>query len=139
MPVEKLFEPLTFKNGVTIKNRLYKGAMSEGMADKTHRPTVELINTYKRWADGGIGISITGNVMIDRRYLGEPGNVVVEDERDLDILKDWAEAGRITAISGCRLITRENKVLNPYQNNLLRPVQFQSAVVQAGHLIRQRK
>ena len=94
MPVEKLFEPLTFKNGVTIKNRLYKGAMSEGMADKTHRPTVELINAYKRWADGGIGISITGNVMIDRRYLGEPGNVVVEDERDLDILKDWAEAGR---------------------------------------------
>ena len=94
MPTEKLFEPLTLKNGVVIKNRLFKGAMSEGMADKTHRPTVELINVYKRWADGGIGMSITGNVMVDRRYLGEPGNVVIEDDRDLDILKDWAEAGK---------------------------------------------
>lgn len=94
MSVEKLFEPLILKNGVIIKNRLYKGAMSEGMADKTHRPTQELINVYKRWADGGVGISITGNVMIDRRYLGEPGNVVIEDERDLDMLKRWAEAGK---------------------------------------------
>lgn len=51
MSVEKLFEPLILKNGVIIKNRLYKGAMSEGMADKTHRPTQELINVYKRWVD----------------------------------------------------------------------------------------
>ncbi|WP_245772780.1 NADH:flavin oxidoreductase/NADH oxidase family protein [Lacicoccus alkaliphilus] len=92
--VEKLFEPLTLRNGVTIKNRLYKGAMSEGMADKAHRPTQELINVYKSWEDGGIGVSITGNVMIDRRHLGEPGNVVIEDERDMGILKRWAEAGK---------------------------------------------
>jgi 2,4-dienoyl-CoA reductase-like NADH-dependent reductase (Old Yellow Enzyme family) len=30
--------------------------------------------------------------MIDRRALGEPGNVVIEDESDLPILKQWAEA-----------------------------------------------
>ncbi|WP_414050812.1 NADH:flavin oxidoreductase/NADH oxidase family protein [Macrococcus animalis] len=94
MSVEKLFEPLVLSNGVTIKNRLYKGAMSEGMADKTHRPTEALVNAYKYWADGGIGMSLTGNVMVDRRYLGEPGNVVIEDERDLDILTRWAEAGK---------------------------------------------
>lgn len=39
---------------------------------------MELINAYKRWADGGVDVSITGNVMVDRRYLGELGNVVVE-------------------------------------------------------------
>lgn len=94
MSVDKLFEPLVLKNGVTIKNRLYKGAMSEGMGDKTHRPTEELVNAYKHWADGGIGMSLTGNVMVDRRYLGEPGNVVIEDDRDLDILTCWADAGK---------------------------------------------
>ncbi|QYA40310.1 NADH:flavin oxidoreductase/NADH oxidase family protein [Macrococcoides caseolyticum] len=94
MTVEKLFEPLELSNGVTIKNRLYKGAMSEGMADDNHRPTEALVNAYQRWADGGIGMALTGNVMVDRRYLGEPGNVVVEDERNLDILKRWAEAGK---------------------------------------------
>ena len=31
--------------------------------------------------------------MIDSRHLGEPGNVVVEDEKHLSLLKSWAEAG----------------------------------------------
>ena len=31
--------------------------------------------------------------MIDQRALGEPNNVVVEDERDFDLLKAWAKAG----------------------------------------------
>jgi 2,4-dienoyl-CoA reductase-like NADH-dependent reductase (Old Yellow Enzyme family) len=35
-------------------------------------------------------MTITGNVMIDRRAIGEPGNVVVEDERHFDDLVEWA-------------------------------------------------
>ena len=35
---------------------------------------------------------ITGNVMVDRTQLGEPGNVVIEDDRDLDALTRWAKA-----------------------------------------------
>ncbi|GGB07230.1 NADH:flavin oxidoreductase/NADH oxidase family protein [Macrococcus hajekii] len=89
---KQLFEPLKLANGTVIKNRLYKGAMSEGMA-KNHRPTDELIRVYQRWAHGGIGMSLTGNVMVDSRYLGEPGNVVIEDDRDMDALKRWAQAG----------------------------------------------
>jgi 2,4-dienoyl-CoA reductase-like NADH-dependent reductase (Old Yellow Enzyme family) len=30
--------------------------------------------------------------MIDRRALGEPGNVVIEDEADLPVLRQWARA-----------------------------------------------
>ena len=37
---------------------------------------------------------MTGNVMVDRRYLERPGNVVVEDERDLAALGDWASAAK---------------------------------------------
>lgn len=46
---------------------------------------------------------MTGNVMIDREALGEPGNVVIEDERDLDILKDGQNLVRKMVRSfGCK-------------------------------------
>lgn len=33
MSTDKLFELLTLRNGVVIKNRIYKRSISEGMAD----------------------------------------------------------------------------------------------------------
>lgn len=30
--------------------------------------------------------------MVDRTQLGEPGNVVIEDDRDLDVLSRWAKS-----------------------------------------------
>jgi hypothetical protein len=32
--------------------------------------------------------------MIDRAQLSEPGNVVIEDERDLDALTRWAKSAK---------------------------------------------
>ena len=93
MSNQSLFTPLTLANGVTIKNRIVKPAMSEEMGDKLFRPTAKLVNLYRRWAQGGTGLLITGNVMIDSRARGEMGNVVVEDDRDLEMLKKWAVAG----------------------------------------------
>lgn len=87
-------ENLTLPSGTVLKNRLAKSAMSEALGTIDHHPTRELVRLYDRWAKGGTGLLITGNVMIDRRALGEPGNVVVEDERDLDMLKAWADAGK---------------------------------------------
>ena len=90
-----LFTPLKLKNGAVIKNRFLKSAMSEGMANsKTNSPNELHVNLYRKWANGGTGLLITGNVMIDRQALGEPGNVVIEDERDMEMLKKWAEAGK---------------------------------------------
>lgn len=66
--------------------------MSETLATYSNRPTAELVELYRRWAASGIGLLITGNVMIDRRALGEPGNVVIEDEADLPALRQWASA-----------------------------------------------
>ncbi|SFC22685.1 2,4-dienoyl-CoA reductase [Alkalibacterium subtropicum] len=89
----KLLEPLILPNGIEIKNRFLKSAMSETLANRYHQPTEDHMKLYERWAEGGSGIVITGNVMVDHKALGEPGNVVVEDERDLDLLKKWADAG----------------------------------------------
>lgn len=73
-----------------IRNRLVKSALSEALGEADGKPSRELIKLYRTWAQADLGIIITGNVMIDRRALGEPGNVVVEDERDLGLLKEWA-------------------------------------------------
>jgi 2,4-dienoyl-CoA reductase-like NADH-dependent reductase (Old Yellow Enzyme family) len=91
--IDKLFSPITLPNGTKIKNRFLKGAMSELMAGKENKPNEALVRLYTRWAEGGTGLLLTGNIMVDRTALGEPGNVVVEDERDLPILKKWAAAG----------------------------------------------
>ena len=90
----KLGSSFTLKNGMTIKNRLFKSAMSEQLGTKQHNPTKGLATLYKRWADGGIGLSITGNVMIHRGALGEPNNVVLDEKSDLEPFKKWAQAGK---------------------------------------------
>jgi 2,4-dienoyl-CoA reductase-like NADH-dependent reductase (Old Yellow Enzyme family) len=89
-----LHDKLVLPCGTSIPNRLGKSAMSEQLSDYYNSPTPELIRLYQRWADGGAGLLITGNVMVDRRALGEPCNVVVEDERDLAKLSEWAKVGK---------------------------------------------
>lgn len=88
-----LAQPLTLKNGTVIKNRILKSAMSETLGTIDNRVTPSLVTLYQRWAQGGAGVLVTGNVMVDQRHLGEPGNVAIEDERDLAMLSAWAKAG----------------------------------------------
>lgn len=89
-----LATPLTLPNGAILPNRLAKSALSEAMGTMDNRVTPALVRLYQRWSAGGTGLLMTGNVMVDRRYLGEPGNVVIEDERDMALLHEWAQAGR---------------------------------------------
>jgi 2,4-dienoyl-CoA reductase-like NADH-dependent reductase (Old Yellow Enzyme family) len=76
-----LADELRLPCGTTLPNRLAKAAMSEQLGSRDGAPTAELERLYARWARGGVGLQISGNVMIDRRSLGEPRNVVVEDGR----------------------------------------------------------
>lgn len=93
LPEENLLnQPLYLPNGSALRNRLAKAAMSETLGTYHNHPTVKLVELYRRWSASGIGLLITGNVMIDRRALGEPGNVVIEDETDLPVLHQWARA-----------------------------------------------
>jgi 2,4-dienoyl-CoA reductase-like NADH-dependent reductase (Old Yellow Enzyme family) len=85
----------TLKNGVTIKNRLFKSAMSEQLGNKSHDPKPGLADLYHRWAQGGIGLSVSGNIMIDRTALGEPANVVLDEQSDQAAFKAWTRAGTV--------------------------------------------
>lgn len=85
--------PFTLPNGTLVKNRLVKSAMSEALGTTDNHAAPALARLYGRWADGGVGLLVTGNVMVDRRALGEPNNVALEDEGDLELLRQWAAAG----------------------------------------------
>ena len=67
--------------------------MSENMASADHRVNQKFISLYSRWAKGGAGLLITGNIMIDHRALGEPRNLVFEDGVDTAGLSEWTRAG----------------------------------------------
>jgi len=87
-----LKQPLHLPNGSVLRNRLAKAAMSETLGTYDNRPTNGLVQLYRRWGTSGLGLIVTGNVMIDRRALGEPGNVVIEDESDMPVLRQWTQA-----------------------------------------------
>lgn len=85
-------QPLTLPCGHAIKNRFIKAAMTEGLATPSDHATNEHQVLYKTWAQGGAAVLVSGNIMIDRRYLERAGNVVVEDEQAIEELTAWAEA-----------------------------------------------
>jgi 2,4-dienoyl-CoA reductase-like NADH-dependent reductase (Old Yellow Enzyme family) len=94
-PSSILSRPLSLRSGATLPNRLVKAAMSEVLGDPaTGAPTDRLLRLYERWGRGGAGVLITGHVIVDRGGLGEPGNVVIEDDRHLPALRRWAEVGQ---------------------------------------------
>lgn len=88
-------DPMTLPCGVTLPNRLVKAAMTEGLADPENRATDRHIRLYQKWAKGGAGVLITGNVQVDQNNLERPGNVVIQGRQEgdqLDRLKAWAKS-----------------------------------------------
>lgn len=87
-----LSDPLDLPSGVRLPNRIAKAAMSEALGDADNSPDERIVTLYRRWAQGGYGLLITGNIMVDRAHLGEPGNIAIEDERALPQLTEWTKA-----------------------------------------------
>lgn len=92
-PAADIASPLTLPCGRVLKNRLMKAAMTEGLADVQGRVTDPLVRLYQRWSHGGAAVHVTGNVMIDGRYLERPGNLIVDKDTPLDGLSRLARAG----------------------------------------------
>jgi len=89
-----LFSPLTLPNGSTLPNRLAKAAMEESMADTGQLPGPAIHRLYQRWAQGGTGLLITGNVMVDSRALTGPATIALEAGTPLAPFTAWAQAAR---------------------------------------------
>ena len=99
-PSDPLSQPFTLPCGVVLPNRLCKAAMTEGLGDAQLRATPEHVRLYAAWGAGGVGLNITGNVMVDRHVIERPGNVAIDirhppsvDEAARARLRAWAAAG----------------------------------------------
>ena len=97
---DPLAQPLTLPCGVVLNNRLCKAAMTEGLGDAQLRATREHERLYAAWGAGGVGLNITGNVMVDRLVIERPGNVAIDDRHPASVdaeararLAAWARAG----------------------------------------------
>ncbi len=94
MTTSSVFTPFTLPNGHEIKNRLVKASMEENMSDDALEPGEALVNLYRTWAEGGVGLILTGNVMIDRLAMTGPGGVVLEKHNALDKFAQLAIAAK---------------------------------------------
>ena len=65
----KISEKLELPCGAVIKNRFLKSAMTEGLASEDACANHRHVNLYDKWAKGGSGILVTGNVQVDHRSV----------------------------------------------------------------------
>ena len=93
-PPTALFVPLTLPNGAVVPNRIAKAAMEENMADSGQLPGERLRRLYESWAKGGVGLILSGNVMIDSTALTGPGGVVLDERQPIEPFKAWARAAK---------------------------------------------
>ncbi len=81
--------------GAVLPNRLSKAAMTEGLATADGLPTAELARLYGLWSDGGAGMLLSGNIIVDKDHLERPGNVIIDRPPSVKMqgaLKRWADA-----------------------------------------------
>lgn len=104
---ELLGEPLNFPTatGLTAPNRFMKAAMSERLCEydkaqstKSGIPSKALVELYKKFAQGGCGILVSGCIMVDPDHLEAPGNVIihksVETPERKAAFQEWTKAGK---------------------------------------------
>lgn len=86
-----LYSNIILPNGQVIKNRIAKTAIAENMASNKQQPNSQIALLDKTFAKGGAGLIITGNVMVDYRSMGSSGDVVLDENSDLEPFRNWAK------------------------------------------------
>ena len=92
---------ITLPCGAVIPNRFTKAPMEEMLSTfGGGKPNDDVYRLYKAWADGGWGLIITGNVAVDRRYIGMFFDMVVPDagneKVDAEYLTEFIKYARAT-------------------------------------------
>lgn len=83
--MEPLGKPMRFEFSNKIAaNRFLKAAMTERLSSWDPKnleargvPSKNLINVYRRWGEGGFGMILTGNIMIEYDHLEAAGNPII--------------------------------------------------------------
>jgi 2,4-dienoyl-CoA reductase-like NADH-dependent reductase (Old Yellow Enzyme family) len=106
-----LRNPLALPCGAILKNRLAKSPMSDSLGNGEGDPTETQGRLYERWAQGGVALSLIGEVQVDGRYPEKPGNLVLHAGSDQQALRSltsravidsahlWAQLGHAGALT----------------------------------------
>ncbi len=97
----ELFSPLQLRSGQVVGNRIAKAAMEENPVQDGQVPGRHLEELYRRWAAGGTGLLITGNVMVHAAALTGSAGVVLDEAAPLESFSEWAVAGRADSDGPC--------------------------------------
>jgi len=85
--------------------------MSDSLANGEGDPTEAQIRLYERWADGGTAVSFIGEVQGDPRFPEKPGNLVLADHTNQEMVRSlvsramidgahlWPQLGHAGALS----------------------------------------
>lgn len=91
----ELDEPPRLRSGAAVlPNRIAKAAMEEQLAVRGQLPGDGLRTLYRRWATGRAGLLITGHVMVNRRAVAQPRDVVLVAGTDLRPFGEGWAGGR---------------------------------------------
>lgn len=96
----ELSQPLILACGAEIPNRIAKAAMTEGLANSLGEPNDDLARLYGIWSDGGAGLLLSGNIMIDADHLERPGNVIVDREPRPEMLAALRQLSKAATRNG---------------------------------------
>ncbi len=88
-----LFQPLELPCGIILKNRIAKSAMSDSLGDGRGNPTDTQMRLYERWAEGGLAVSIIGEVQGNPSVAEKPGNLVLRPDSDFSAFEALAQRG----------------------------------------------
>jgi len=89
--VSMLFTPLRI-GPVTVRNRIAKSAMAEGRCDADGRPLPSLVRLYERWAQGGVGLCMTGMAHVRRGYSFTGQEIGLYDDSLIAPLREVTES-----------------------------------------------
>ncbi|MEM6465577.1 MAG: NADH:flavin oxidoreductase/NADH oxidase family protein [Pseudomonadota bacterium] len=88
-----LASPLWLPCGAVLKNRIAKSAMSDALGDGQGNPTQGQVDLYRLWTEGGLALSIIGEVQGDPHAAEKPGNLVLREGADVGRFQQLAQAG----------------------------------------------
>jgi 2,4-dienoyl-CoA reductase-like NADH-dependent reductase (Old Yellow Enzyme family) len=88
-----LFESLTFKNGITIKNRVVMAPMTTWSSNDDYTISDEEVNYYKRRVNG-VGLVITGCTHVQPNGIGFTHEFAAYDDKFIPSLRKLADAAK---------------------------------------------
>jgi 2,4-dienoyl-CoA reductase-like NADH-dependent reductase (Old Yellow Enzyme family) len=115
-------QPITLPCGYTLTNRYIKAPMTEGLALVTGNPSIELYNLYETWSHSGCSLLITGNVMIHRDHLERSGNVIFDEQTDMEKAKTYARKCKAAGNACVVQLSHPGRQLNAIMRHLTEPV-----------------